>query len=111
MSGFMNPAEFANIAKSEERFWWYRGMRSILFRMLDPFLAGRRVGRALDRLFDADVPSLVLDIAALLTQTSDEPTILEIGGKNPDLVVLDADLSKSTMTQAFGPEARTKSWA
>jgi len=48
MSGFMNPAEFANIAKSEQRFWWYRGMRSILFRMLDPFLAGRRVGRALE---------------------------------------------------------------
>ena len=47
MSG-MNPAEFANIAKSEKDFWWYRGMRSILFRMLDPLLAGRRIHRALE---------------------------------------------------------------
>ena len=35
MSG-MNPAEFANIRQSEESFWWYRGMREILFGMLDP---------------------------------------------------------------------------
>jgi SAM-dependent methyltransferase len=32
----MNPAEFANIARSERDFWWYRGMREILFRLLDP---------------------------------------------------------------------------
>lgn len=32
----MNPAEFANIAALEETFWWFRGMRQILFRMLDP---------------------------------------------------------------------------
>lgn len=31
----MNPAEFANIAQAEEDFWWYRGMRRILFRLLD----------------------------------------------------------------------------
>ena len=37
----MNPAEFANIARAEEDFWWYRGMRRILSRMLDP-VAGRR---------------------------------------------------------------------
>jgi SAM-dependent methyltransferase len=48
MSGFMNPAEFANIAKCEKDFWWYRGMRAILDRMLEPFLAGRRIGRALE---------------------------------------------------------------
>ena len=48
MSGFMNPAEFANIAKSEEHFWWYRGMRTILFRILDPYLAGRSIGRVLE---------------------------------------------------------------
>jgi SAM-dependent methyltransferase len=48
MSGFMNPAEFANIAKSERDFWWYRGMRTILLRMLDPYLAGRKIDRALD---------------------------------------------------------------
>jgi SAM-dependent methyltransferase len=48
MSGFMNPAEFVNIRRSEEDFWWYRGMREILFRMLEPHLAGRRIGRALE---------------------------------------------------------------
>jgi 2-polyprenyl-3-methyl-5-hydroxy-6-metoxy-1,4-benzoquinol methylase len=32
----MNPAEFVNIARSEREFWWYRGMRRILFRLLDP---------------------------------------------------------------------------
>jgi SAM-dependent methyltransferase len=44
----MNPAEFANIRQSEEHFWWYRGMRKILARMLDPFLAGRTIKRALE---------------------------------------------------------------
>ncbi len=32
----MNPAEFDNIARAESDFWWYRGMREILFRLLDP---------------------------------------------------------------------------
>jgi SAM-dependent methyltransferase len=32
----MNPAEFANIAAAERDLWWYRGMRDILFRLLDP---------------------------------------------------------------------------
>jgi SAM-dependent methyltransferase len=31
----MNPAEFDNIARAERDFWWYRGMREILFRLLD----------------------------------------------------------------------------
>jgi SAM-dependent methyltransferase len=44
----MNPQEFANIAQSEKDLWWYRGMRSILFRMLEPFVAGRKIGRALE---------------------------------------------------------------
>lgn len=44
----MNPAEFANIANCERDFWWYRGMRKILFRMLDRRLAGRPIGRALE---------------------------------------------------------------
>ncbi|MGA2268694.1 MAG: class I SAM-dependent methyltransferase [Bryobacteraceae bacterium] len=44
----MNPAEFANIAKSEKDFWWYRGMRSILFHVLEPYLAGRTIRRALE---------------------------------------------------------------
>lgn len=30
----MNPAEFANIAKSERDLWWFQGMNSILFRLL-----------------------------------------------------------------------------
>lgn len=46
--GGMNPAEFDNIARSERDFWWYRGQRAILFRMLEPFLAGRRIARALE---------------------------------------------------------------
>ena len=32
----MNPAEFANIARAEEHFWWYRGMLRILTGLLDP---------------------------------------------------------------------------
>ncbi len=44
----MNPDEFANIAQSEKDFWWYRGMRSIFFRMLDPLLAHRKIARALE---------------------------------------------------------------
>jgi SAM-dependent methyltransferase len=48
MSEFMNPAEFANIAESEKDFWWYRGMRRILFRLLEPYLSGRRIQRALE---------------------------------------------------------------
>ena len=44
----MNPAEFANIAAAERDFWWYRGMRRILYRMLDPVVAERRIARALE---------------------------------------------------------------
>lgn len=47
MSG-MNPAEFANIARSERDFWWYRGMRDILFRLLDRHLDGRKISRILE---------------------------------------------------------------
>jgi len=47
-TGFMNPAEFANIANAEKDFWWYRGMRTILFRMLAPHLEGRNIQRALE---------------------------------------------------------------
>src|SRR5579872_2106961 len=48
MPGSMNPAEFANIARCERDFWWYRGMRDILFRFLDPFLRERKLTRALE---------------------------------------------------------------
>ena len=44
----MNPAEFANIAKAEEDFWWYRGMREITFRLLDSMIAGRPILNVLE---------------------------------------------------------------
>jgi SAM-dependent methyltransferase len=44
----MNPAEFANIAQAEKEFWWYRGMREILFRLLDPIASVRRFERVLE---------------------------------------------------------------
>jgi SAM-dependent methyltransferase len=44
----MNPAEFANIANCERDFWWYRGMRLIMDRVLAPYLEGRKVGRVLE---------------------------------------------------------------
>lgn len=44
----MNPAEFANIARAEADLWWYRGMRAILFRLLDAAAAGRRLDRVLE---------------------------------------------------------------
>ena len=44
----MNAAEFDNIAASEESFWWFRGMRGILFPLLDQALAKRSAGRALE---------------------------------------------------------------
>ena len=44
----MNPAEFANIARSEQRFWWYRGMNAILFRLLDPVARARTFGAVLE---------------------------------------------------------------
>ena len=44
----INPAEFANIAACEKDLWWYRGMRSMLFRFLDPYLRSRSVKHALE---------------------------------------------------------------
>jgi ubiquinone/menaquinone biosynthesis C-methylase UbiE len=44
----MNPAEFANIARAEKEFWWYRGMREILFHLLDPIASVRRLERVLE---------------------------------------------------------------
>jgi len=48
MSGMMNPAEFANIRAVEQDFWWYRGMRKIFFRLMDPLLRGRPMKRVLE---------------------------------------------------------------
>lgn len=44
----MNPAEFDNIAASEAGFWWFRGMRRILFPLLDEALRNRPAGLALE---------------------------------------------------------------
>ncbi|MEP7365782.1 MAG: methyltransferase domain-containing protein [Acidobacteriota bacterium] len=44
----MNPAEFANIAQSEQDFWWYRGMRSITFAVLDPVVRPRPIRDVLE---------------------------------------------------------------
>jgi SAM-dependent methyltransferase len=44
----MNPAEFENIARAEQDFWWYRGMRQILFRLLDPIAGARSFQRVLE---------------------------------------------------------------
>lgn len=44
----MNPAEFANIAQSEQNFWWYRGMRRITFAILDPVVRGRPIHDVLE---------------------------------------------------------------
>ena len=41
----MNPAEFDFIAASEENFWWYRGMRQIMFALMDPLRSALPPGR------------------------------------------------------------------
>ncbi|MCX6586940.1 MAG: class I SAM-dependent methyltransferase [Acidobacteria bacterium] len=41
----MNAAEFANIAKAENDFWWYRGMRRILLGLLDESTRNRKFRR------------------------------------------------------------------
>jgi SAM-dependent methyltransferase len=48
MSGGMNPAEFANIAQTEETLWWYRGMERILYRFLAPVVRGRAIDEVLE---------------------------------------------------------------
>lgn len=44
----MNPAEFANIAAAESAHWWYRGMRRILFGVLDRHVAPLNPARILE---------------------------------------------------------------
>jgi SAM-dependent methyltransferase len=43
-----NPAEFATIARHEESFWWYRGMRSIQLSVLGPYLEKRSIRSVLE---------------------------------------------------------------
>lgn len=44
----MNPAEFANIAAADQDFWWYRGMREIIFGLLDPLARGNPIQRVIE---------------------------------------------------------------
>ncbi len=44
----MNPAEFANIARTEQTLWWYCGMEAIFYRFLKPFIATRSIDRVLE---------------------------------------------------------------
>ena len=44
----MNPAEFMNIAQAEEGFWWYSGMRRIVFGLLDPLAKSRTIRTVLE---------------------------------------------------------------
>lgn len=44
----MNPAEFGNIAALEQHFWWFRGMRRILWALLDPLSGNFRGQRWLE---------------------------------------------------------------
>jgi SAM-dependent methyltransferase len=43
-----NPSDFANIARTEESFWWFRGMREISFALLDPRIPAGRIRRVLE---------------------------------------------------------------
>jgi SAM-dependent methyltransferase len=44
----MNPAEFANIAATEEGFWWFRGMNRMLWDFLASHYSPREGDRALE---------------------------------------------------------------
>jgi SAM-dependent methyltransferase len=46
--GKMNPLEIANIARTEQRLWWFRGMREIAFAFLDPLFRRHRIERVLE---------------------------------------------------------------
>ncbi len=43
-----NPADFTNLARTEESFWWFRGMREISFALLDPRMPRDRPFRILE---------------------------------------------------------------
>ncbi len=44
----MNPGEYANLDAAEQRMWWFRGMRSILYRLVDDAVRGREVRSVLE---------------------------------------------------------------
>ena len=39
----INPEEIGNIARTEERLWWFRGMRHMAFTLLDPLAHRNRL--------------------------------------------------------------------
>ncbi len=55
-----NADALAALAKTETDFWWSRGMRRILFRLLDPLVAGRSIRRALEAGFGTGTTAQVL---------------------------------------------------
>lgn len=74
----MNPFEFACLAAAEERMWWFRGMRRILFMLLDREAGGRAIrrvaeigcgtgylARQLERRYGWDVTALDLEAEGL----------------------------------------------
>ncbi len=44
----MNPGEYRNLEAAEQRMWWFRGMRRILFQLLDPLAAQMPLARLLE---------------------------------------------------------------
>ncbi len=56
----VNAEALAELARIETDFWWSRGMRRILFRLLDPLVAGRSVRRALEAGFGTGTTARIL---------------------------------------------------
>jgi SAM-dependent methyltransferase len=44
----LNPAEFATLARAEQELWWFRGMRRIMFELLDALAASQSMTRVLE---------------------------------------------------------------
>src|SRR5262245_16524456 len=79
----MNPLEFTTLVRAEKELWWFRGMRKILFQLLDPIAAARPIRRVLEagcgtahfsrlleqrygwRVFPSDIASVGLRFARL----------------------------------------------
>jgi SAM-dependent methyltransferase len=47
-SVMFNPEEIGNIAGHEQSLWWFRGMRHIAFRLLDPVAQGNQIRRVFE---------------------------------------------------------------
>jgi SAM-dependent methyltransferase len=47
-TGEMNPAEFSNIATLEQKLWWFRGQRKILYSLLDPIVKSKAIGTVME---------------------------------------------------------------